>query len=217
VRALKEKAERALARHQLAIRFLSDTLTLLRSADRRARLRQDVLRPVRARQLGGPAAFEKITAILGTPYPFLTWVEQHAGPVTVGVALQAEAGLAVGASVMEGLSGLRYHCVCHSIGGSVCAGAVAEVDLGAQLSMSLGKPQPGHDVSVEVTVGAGYNATCGVTAAFKPIPRVPTWQDPSAFDYEFKGAAVSLGVGAGFDIGLSVGVTNSTILIGPVP
>lgn len=216
LKKLKDKAEQELASRQHVIRFLSDALNLVRAKDTQMKLLAQVLRPARTRQISSAEASARLTDVLMTPWPFLSWAEQRVGSLTIGVALQAEGGLAVGVGATEGLSGLRYSCLCHSIGGSVCTGAVAELDLGAQLSASLGPPEAGTDVSVEVTVGGGYNATVGVTAAFTPIPRTPTFQEPDPFTYEFKGLAVSLGVGTGFDIGLAVGVTRSSFLLGMV-
>lgn len=214
VRELREKAERDLASRQHVIRFLGDVLNLVRAKEKQVRLRADVLRAARTRQITSAQAAERLTSIFDTPYPFLAWAERRLGPLTIGVAMQAEAGLAVGVGATEGLSGLRYHCVCHSIGGSIATGAVADVDIGVQLSASSGKPAAGKDVSVEVSLGGGYSGTFSVTAAFKPTLRQPTWDDNRLVDYEFKGASVSLGVGGGFDIGVSVGVTQSTMLFG---
>jgi hypothetical protein len=214
VRELKEKAERELASRQHVVRFLGDAVNFVRAKDKQLRLRTDVLRPARTRQLTSAEASERLTSVFKTPFPFLVWAERYLGPMTIGVALQAEGGLAVGVGAVEGLSGLRHHCLCHSMGGSIATGAVAEVDLGVQISASSGKPTAGRDVSVEVSVGGGYSGTLGVTAAFKPTLRRPTLEDNRLVEYEFKGIAVSLGVGGGFDIGVSVGVTQSTMLFG---
>jgi hypothetical protein len=212
---LRVRAREELEKRRHIVACLSDALNLLRNPDLQKQIEREVIEAARTGRLRGSEAWDRVSRILGTPSPFLTWLEHRIGTFTVGMCLQAKGGMAVGGGVAEGISGLRHCLACHFRQYSVAAGAIAGADFGAQLSVSPGKPASGPSFTVEVGGGGGYGATGGGSVAFTPEPRRPTLEDPRVFDYEFAGIAVSLGGGGGLDVSLAFGVTISTILTGP--
>ena len=216
IEELKAKAEEEVSKRRHIVSCLASALNLFRGGDKLYRVRHEVVRPARANQLSGSQAWDRLSAILGTPYPFLSWLEGYVGPFTIGAALQAAAGAGVGIGAAEGISGLRHCPASHFRQVSVGAGTIAEVDFGAQLSVSKGKPASGVSYSAEVALGGGHGASGGVTVCFNPTPRRPTLQDQRIFDYEFTGIAVTLGGGGGLNFSVALGATHTTILGGTV-
>jgi hypothetical protein len=215
VQEVRQRAQEEIAKRQHIVSALGDAVELCRGNGRLLRLRSEVLQPVRARRIGGPQAWDKVTEIFATPYPFLSWMERRTGPITIGLALQIEGGAGAGGGMTAGISGLRHSGLCcYFQQYSACVGAVAEAEFALQLSVSMGRPASGISWGVETGVGGGANATATVTASFTPSLHRPSVREPWICHYEFSGIAVSVGGGGGLDIGVALGATMSTILGG---
>lgn len=217
VNEIQERAHQALDKQRRLVAGLVETVNAFRGGDVVRQLRTEVMHGARSGQLRGAEVWDRVTGVLKTPFPFLTWVERRIGPFTIGVCLQAKAGLAAGVGVGEGISGLRHCLACYSRQGGVAVGAIADVDFGVQVSAAPGKPAPGWSITLEAGGGGGYSATAGVSAAFTPTLRQPTLRDTRIFDYTFAGVGASLGGGGGLDVGVSLNFTYSTILTGHLP
>ncbi|MPZ44054.1 MAG: hypothetical protein GEV05_11730 [Betaproteobacteria bacterium] len=213
VQEVKQRAEEEIDKRRHIVSALAEAMELCSSKDRLPRLRTDVLQPARARRINGTQAWDKVTEIFATPYPFLSWIERRTGPFTIGLAMQVEGGAGVGGGMTTGISGLR-HCAlgCYFQQYSVCVGAVAEAEIALQLSVSAGRPASGVSWGVETGAGGGVNATVSVTASFTPSLHRPSLRESWICDYEFDGLAVSIGGGGGLDIGVALGATFSAAL-----
>jgi hypothetical protein len=214
LKELHEKACQEIGKRKHIVLNLVEALNLFRGGDTLHRVRNEVIQAAKSGQLTGEQAWERLSKILNTPYPFLTWMGQRVGPFNIGLSVQVKGGMGVGVGYGEGISGLRYCLACFFQQVSVCAGAVADADIGLQLSVSEGSPSGGISFSVEVGGGGGEGATVGASASFTPFPRRPTIQDPRIFDYEFSGVSVGLGGGGGLDVSVAFGITESRILGG---
>jgi len=213
VQEVRKRANEEIDKRRHIVSALGEAVELCRGDGKLSRLRTEVVQPARARRITGPRAWDKITEIVGTPYPFLSLIERRTGPVTIGLALQIEGGAGAGGGMTSGVSGLR-HCglFCESQQYSACVGAVADAEIALQLSVSMGRPESGISWSVETGVGGGANATMAVTASFTPSLHRPSLREPWICDYEFSGIAVSVGGGGGLDIGVALGATISMVI-----
>jgi hypothetical protein len=196
-----------------------EVVQLCQPKDRFRRLRIEVIEAARAGQIQGSEAFARVTQILETPYPFLTWVERRIGPLTIGLSLGAKAGLALGVGAAWGISGLRHGIACFSQQTSFSVGLTAGADVGLQVSVAPGRPATGLSCAVEVGLSGGSKGTAGISASFTPTfrKRMPTLRDQYLFDWEFSGLAVSAGTGEGLDLGLALTITDSRTLAGWLP
>jgi hypothetical protein len=195
----------------------AEIVQLFAVRDRVRRVREEVIQAARAGQIKGSEAWDRVTRILDRPYPFLTWVEQKIGPFTIGLSAQAKVGLAVGVGGGVGISGMRHCLACFFQQASFSIGLTAGGDVGLQLSVAPGRPEPGLSCTIEVGAGGGSKGTAGMSVAFTPIPRQPTLRDSRLFDWKYAGMAISGGTGEGLDLSAAVGLTESRVLPGLVP
>ncbi len=219
---LKARGKQELNRQRHRIAVLSQLIGVVRAGNSPMRLRKEVIEPAKKRQLNGKETWERVSSIVKVPgpFPFLTWVESKVGPMTVGIGMKIQAGLAVGGSWYDGVSGLRHCMACTSVQGSIGVGAIAGADMAIQISLAPGLPTDGWSFTFEVDIGGGAGATGEVAISFKP-----TIHDPDAsstdvdkgqlFDYAFDSVALSVGGGGGLDLSIAAGLTNTTVLYPP--
>jgi hypothetical protein len=217
--AARTRAREEIDKRRHIVEAAAEIAQLCQLHGRLQRIRTEVIEAARAGQIRGPEVFARLTQILETPYPFLTWVERRIGPFTVGVSLGAKAGLALGVGASRGIAGLRHGVACFSQQAAFSLGLTAGADVGLQISVAPGRPAAGLSCAVEVGISGGSKGTAGISASFTPTfrKRLPTLRDQALFDWEYAGVAVSAAIGEGVDLGVALTITDSRVLAGPLP
>ncbi|MCC6426084.1 MAG: hypothetical protein IT435_04615 [Phycisphaerales bacterium] len=215
---LERRAREELKRHKYAVDFLTDAVSCFSHPNTQARLMSDVVIPARSGQISANTAWSLTNSIVprNSSYPILSWVTNSLGKVTFGIGLKVEAGLAIGGSSYQGLSGMLHQGACFCKSSSVGVGAIAEAEIGVQVSFAPDPPASGWSITLEVSIGGGAGVTVGYCVSLRPTPRKPTLEDPSLFSYEFDSVAVSVCGGGGLDLSISVAFNENLLLFGPV-
>jgi hypothetical protein len=217
IKQLAARAKQEAAKRRHITSFLSNALKLFSGPDKQRCIRTDLLQPARTGRLTSQQASDLLDKISGRdkdPYPFLSWCERYLGPLTIGLAVNAEGGAGLGCEGAEGISGLRHHCLCHFRSLSAGVGAYAEADLSLQLSASQGLPMAGLTFDVGLAFSAASGVSGEIAVSFKPTPHRPTLRELWFINYSFDGLAVSIGTGAGFEASATFGGTMSNMLLG---
>jgi hypothetical protein len=182
------------------VRVGMDIAGCFRDPRRRQRLLHEVLLPAQRSQISGPTAVQRTNqiagrSVLGDGDPrFPNW--------TTGVALAFGAGLFAGVGAVVGICGVRRLRPCSFSACSVGGGAILGGDIGVQVQLAPCTPPQFGGLTLEYSLGGGYNATGSVGIAFAPKNFMTgrTVRDR----WQFDGLALQLGGGGGIDASINI-------------
>ena len=187
-----KRAKQEAARGQRMLAFGEQVVRRLQTGPNLKRFMQDVVTPVKNRQMTGEKGWQALDQILGMN--LRSSAQSASGPGwTFGIAAVPEAGMVIGAEGTVGIGGMGKHGTVIFGGVTGGVGAYAKVSFAIEASFSPCAPTELGGSSVGIDIGAAYYAglTVGVCTPTKCLA------DPVRF---WKLDSINIGVPFGIGV-----------------